>query len=317
MWWMRLCKLRRPAHLVSMLLYLIAGLSLLFLFWFIWRASRVDVRICRRQHRTMAVEVPARIVRWQPKPKWVGDEVIRIKAWSPEMGCRMVAEVFNRQFAERGISVGKTWVSMLLRRRKLDVLRLRRELKHRIPRAMPKNRTWALDLTGEVDLTGRQQMILGVLDHGTRACLRLTALTDKSSLTILRELIAAFRRYGIPTQLRTDNEACFVSRTLVLALTLLGIQHQRTDLHCPWQNGRIERFFGTLKGRLDRILIADGGDLIGKLFEFRRWYNHVRPHQHLSGLTPAEAWAGRGKSMRSPSRFTAWDGWLTGWWFPS
>lgn len=160
-------------------------------------------------------------------------------------------------------------------------------------------------------------MILGLLDHGTRACLRLVKLTDKSSLTILRELIVAFRRYGIPPQLRTDNEACLVSRTLRLALLLLGIQHQRMKLHCPWQNGRIERFFGTLKGRLDRILIADGDDLACKLFEFRCWYNHVRPHQHLFGLTPAEAWSGRGKSTRSPAWFTAWDSRLTGWLFPS
>lgn len=229
----------------------------------------------------------------------------------------MIAEVFNRQFAERGISVGKTWVSLLLRRRKLDVLRLRRELKHRVPPPMPKNRTWALDLTGKADLSGRQQMILGLLDHGSRACLRLTALSDKSSLTILRELIVAFRRYGIPARLRTDNEACFVSQTLRIALVLLGIRHQRTELHCPWQNGRIERFFGTLKGKLDRILVADRDDLLDKLFEFRCWYNHARPHQHLAGLTPAEAWANREKSTRSPAWFNAWDGRLTGWLFPS
>ncbi len=26
---------------------------------------------------------------------------------------------------------------------------------------------------------------------------------------------------------------------------------------------------------------------------FRFWYNHVRPHQHLDGLTPAQHWSGK------------------------
>ena len=34
----------------------------------------------------------------------------------------------------------------------------------------------------------------------------------------------------------------------------LGIRHQRTEPHCPWQNGRVERFFGTLKASLDRLV---------------------------------------------------------------
>ena len=38
-----------------------------------------------------------------------------------------------------------------------------------------------------------------------------------------------------------------------LALRLMGIRHQRIDPHCPWQNGRIERFFGTLKPHLRQL----------------------------------------------------------------
>jgi putative transposase len=153
-------------------------------------------------------------------------------------------------------------------------------------------------------------------DHGTRACLRLSALPSKSSLTLLHELIAAFRRFGCPRTLRVDNEACLASRSVRAALGLLGIRLQRTDPHSPWQNGRIERFFGTLKARLDRIFIADAPDLRCKLVEFRAWYNHARPHQHLEGRTPAEAWDGRRKSTRSPRFMQGWDGRLVGWFFP-
>jgi transposase InsO family protein len=121
-------------------------------------------------------------------------------------------------------------------------------------------------------------------------------MADKRSLTILRVLIAVFRRYGIPRRIRIDNEACFVSRGLSFALNLLGVRLQRTQPHCPWQNGRIERLFGTLKRQLDRVCIVDAEDLRRKLVEFRLWHNHARPHQHLRGQTPAEAWDGRAKA---------------------
>jgi len=122
------------------------------------------------------------VVRSQPKPPWVRAELIRLKAWSPDLGCRVIAEIFNRQFAERRVSVGKTYVAGILRRSKSDIAYLRRTIKHRIPRPLARNRTWALDLTGKTDLTGRQHMLLGLLDHGTRPawnsqCCRTSAVS--------------------------------------------------------------------------------------------------------------------------------------------
>lgn len=242
--------------------------------------------------------------------------MIRLRAWSPELGCRTLAEAFNRQFAERGMSVSKSHVADVLRRATADVVRMRQQGKHRVPRALPMNRVGAMDLTGKADLSGKQHLMLGLLDHGSRACLRLEALTDKRSLTILRELIVAFRCFGLPRCIRVDNEACFNARLMKGALGLLGIRLQRTDLHCPWQNGRIERFFGTFKQKLDRIAIVDEHDLRVKLVEFRAWYNHARPHQHLGGHTPAEVWDDKPKSTKPPRFVAIWGGFITGWFFP-
>ena len=120
----------------------------------------------------------------------------------------------------------------------------------------------------------------------------------------------AFRRGCV------DNEACFVSATMQIALGLLGIRLQRIQPRCPWQNGRVERFFGTLKQKLSRIAIVDSDDLRTKLAELRCRYNHARPHQHLYGRTLAEAWAGRTKATGTPTYFSGWNGRLVGWFFP-
>ncbi len=63
------------------------------------------------------------------------------------------------------------------------------------------------------------------------------------------KLTESIRRFGKPHAVRTDNEPVFTSRVFRLALLLLGIRHQRTDLHSPCQNGQVERFFGTLQHR--------------------------------------------------------------------
>jgi transposase InsO family protein len=234
----------------------------------------------------------------------------------PGTGCRGLSDIFNRLFfSKRRMTVGKTFVSELLRKHRYEIDIVRRHIKNARPKRVPKNFVWALDLTGKGTLDGRTRLVLGILEHASRAALCLEALESKSSWTLISKLIEAIRRYGKPRAVRTDNEAVFTSRTFRLAVALLGIRHQRTDPGCPWQNGRAERFFGTLKGKLDHLAVDSMEALSNALVEFRFFYNHVRPHQNLAGLTPAEAWAGDASFARLSVReywFEAWDGLLRG-----
>lgn len=157
---------------------------------------------------------------------------------------------------------------------------------------MPRNRVWGCDLLVKTDRQGQPHLVLAILDHASRACLRLQRLSDKSSLTLFHELIEAVKRYGRPTFVRTDNEAVLVSRLFRLGLWALGIRQQRIQPGCPWQNGRAERFIGTVKRELAREPVADENELSTRLREIRTWYNHDQPHDHLQGRTPAEVWAG-------------------------
>jgi hypothetical protein len=77
----------------------------------------------------------------------------------------------------------------------------------------------------------------------------------------------------------------------------------------------VERFFGTLKAKLDQLAIESFAALDQASVEFRFFYNHVRPHQNLNGRTPAEAWAGVDPfttKHKGEYWFDAWDGLLTG-----
>jgi putative transposase len=260
---------------------------------FDWLLSWLRQPIRRRRLYTCRQAPPIRRIFAHPKPRWVKHEVIRLKAVMPETGCRTIAHHFNRRWQHRRqMTVSKTYVADTCRHHQYLILTARRKLKHSIPRPMPRNRIWGCDLLTKTDQQGQPHLALAILDHASRACLRLHRLSDKSSWTLLQELVRAIKRYGRPQFLRTDNEAVLVSRLFRLGLWLLGIRQQRIEPGCPWQNGRVERFIGTVKRELAREPITDERELRSTLQEIRTWYNHDRPHDYLQGRTPAEVWAG-------------------------
>lgn len=250
------------------------------------------------------------------KPEWLKHEIVRLKALMPQAGCRAIADICNRRFAAtRKVTVGKTFVHQTLQRHDYEIQVLRRRLKHAKPINVPRNVVWGVDLTGKTDGQGRLHSLLGVLDHGSRALLHLQALPDKTSRTLLACLHEIIHAYGKPQLIRTDNEAIFTSREFRIGLKRLGIRHQRTDPGCPWQNGRIERLFGTLKQKLDQWYVPDFAQLNRDLDLFRHWYNRIRPHQNLDGRTPAEVWCGADPYTKPPAHehwFEAWGGLLAG-----
>jgi transposase InsO family protein len=129
-------------------------------------------------------------------------------------------------------------------------------------------------------------------------------------------LLDIIEKHGKPKIIQTDNEPVFVSRVFRWGLAFLGIRHRRTEPHCPWQNGRVERFFGTFKHYADKA-VFNAKYLQEALGEFAVWYNFVRPHRHLEGRTPGEAWSGVEPCGQAPNvcrRFSAWRGMLRGYW---
>ncbi len=257
----------------------------------------------------------SKYVGFQAKPKWVTKEVIRLKAHIPNAGCRKIAHVFNRLYSYKGITVGKTYVNDVIRKYHYEILQKRKSMKTMKPRHVPPNLIWGCDLTGKTDTNGKLTMLFGIIEHHSRLNLSLVPLKSKQSIVLVQNLLMAIKKYGKPKIIRTDNESVFTSKLFQFALWILDIKHQRIDLAQPWQNGRIERFFGTLKESLNQWQVASFENLEKSLIQFRFWYNHVRPHQNLGGKTPAEMWNKVdvfSKKYKKKYWFEAWDGLLTG-----
>jgi putative transposase len=114
---------------------------------------------------------------------------------------------------------------------------------------------------------------------------------------------AAFREYGMPEGIRTDNGAPFASRAVAGLSRLsvwwmkLGIVPERIEAGHPEQNGRHERMHRTLKQEVTQPAAANRREQQRMMDRFREEYNQVRPHEALQMQTLAEVYA------RSPRRF--------------
>lgn len=250
----------------------------------------------------------------RPKPPAVREWVLR-RHREAGGSARALAIEFTRAHAGQAMSVSHNTVRQWLASCCARSDQVREATRNRVPPHIPANRRWGLDCTGKADVTGRVHCILGAIDHGTRFVPLLVRLGTQDAQAILAHLRATIERYGRPQYFRTDNASVFRSEVFRVGLASLGILHEFTKLGSPWENGRIERFFLTLKQQLNRVVPRDGEALDKMLAEFATWYNEIRPHQHLHGFTPWEVWRGIDPYQTVPEaiqRFEAWGGMLKG-----
>lgn len=164
------------------------------------------------------------------------------------------------------------------------------------------NQTWCADFKGWFRTgDGTRCDPLTITDAHSRylLCCQIAAKTDTVHVEALFD--AAFRQYGLPEVIHTDNGAPFASRApgglsrLSMRWVRLGIVAQRSRPSCPQDNGRHERMHRTLK---QETLRPPARNLQRQQDAFHTWqkrYNEDRPHESLAYQTPASCYA---KSLR-------------------
>lgn len=108
----------------------------------------------------------------------------------------------------------------------------------------------------------------GIVDHGSRLNVALRWLKGFNGWTFLGCVFLAIGQFGRPVTIKTDNHAVFHSRLVKRVLHWAGIRQRFARPASPWENGRIERFFGTLKSCLHGYVIGDTRHLAQALADF-------------------------------------------------
>ena len=163
------------------------------------------------------------------------------------------------------------------------------------------NAVWCADFKGWF-LAGNGERCepLTLCDAGSRYLLRCQLLLGTSYGQVKPVMEAAFREYGLPGALRTDNGPPFATLAvgglsrLAVWWVKLGIMPERIDPGKPQQNGRLERLHQTLKREAASPSASPSARTWRQqqqaLERFRNEYNEQRPHEALGQQTSASCY---------------------------
>lgn len=210
-----------------------------------------------------------------------------------------ICDILSRKNGSRLVS--PSGVYNIIKRSGMNVLRTEtKELKRKIIQEKPGElghidcHYIKKDLIGD----GKKQYYLVCVIDGYSRIAWAEVVEDIKSLTVMFATMRLFNALKANYQIKfekvlTDNGAEFASRNntkqhpFERMLLEVGVSHKYTRPYRPQTNGKVERFWRTIK---DDLLESGGFESVAKLeeelFKYMIYYNEIRPHQSLNGKTP-------------------------------
>src|SRR2546425_12803632 len=230
-------------------------------------------------------------------PEGIEQMVLELRQAHMRWGPRKLQRVLERDEPGRAWPATST-IGALLKREGLVVARKKRwrtaPYSEPLAHADGANRVWCADFKGWFRTADGERIDpLTISDAHSRYLLRCQAVEKADTARVQAIFEAAFREYGMPQAIRTDNGAPFASPAVAGLSRLavwwikLGIVPERIAAGHPEQNGRHERMHRTLKQETAQPPAANRRKQQRALDRFRQEYNQVRPHEALEMQTPA------------------------------
>ena len=236
--------------------------------------------------------------------------ILGIKKEYPSWGAPKIREKLLREFPMIRPPAVST-VHAVLDRNRLVKRRKRRRQRAKgteLRAAHAPNGLWCADFKGEFMLGNKRYCYpLTITDYCSRYLLACEGLSSTRSQFAFSVFERAFKDFGLPGAIRTDNGVPFASPNALFGLSKLavwwlrlGIQIQRIKPGCPQQNGRHERMHLTLKEEATKPASFNFLQQQERFDRFAAVYNLERPHQSLGGAYPGELYTPSARAYTQP-----------------
>jgi putative transposase len=162
-------------------------------------------------------------------------DISELAGQHPRYGYRRIWALLRRKRSINRKRVHRLWKRARLQVKRAVHRRPRRNRPAALAAAYP-NHVWAYDFVEDY-----------ALDEFTREGLDIDVDTSSSAERVIGRLEDLIARYGAPAYLRSDNGPEFVAIAIQAWLARQQIATLYIDPGCPWQNGKQERFNGTVR----------------------------------------------------------------------
>jgi transposase InsO family protein len=231
-------------------------------------------------------------------PDPIADLIVKARKDHPSWGPKKLRALVGEQHPELVVPAASTIGDLLKRNGLIRPRRRRLRVPLHSSPLQPSDRPnglWAADFKGHFALGDRSRCHpLTMSDDYSRYLLKCEGLSEPRMDPVRVQFERAFREFGMPERIRTDNGAPFASIGLggLTELSVwwikLGIVPERIVPGKPEQNGRHERMHRTLKDEATRPPCATLVEQQRAFDRFRHEYNDVRPHEALAQKPPAK-----------------------------
>lgn len=232
-------------------------------------------------------------------PFEVENLIVRLKRERPSWGAPKIREIISNKYPSIKIPATSTVHSILDRHELVNKRRERNKFKAMasyLSTPHKPNDLWCVDFKGQFRMGDKNYCYpLTLSDFVSRfliSCEALSSTEEKPCFSVFEE---AFKEYGLPDAIRSDNGIPFAGGTSLWNLTRLsvwwirlGIKLERIEPGNPQQNGRHERMHRTLKLEATHPARSNLLQQQETFDKFKARFNCERPHQALDMKRPAE-----------------------------
>jgi putative transposase len=162
---------------------------------------------------------------------------------------------------------------------------------------------WHIDVS-HINICGTFYFLCSILDGYSRFVIHWEIRETMKEFEVETIIQRAREQFpGERPRIISDNGPQFIAKDFKEFIRICGMTHVRTSFYYPQSNGKMERWYKTLKTGCIRLTtplsLEDAQRLVA---QFVAYYNTVRLHSAIAYITPADKLAGRAEAIWTARR---------------
>lgn len=233
-------------------------------------------------------------------PPAVRNQIVEMKQSEPELGTHKISNFLKRLFFMKAspetirkvLHEESLMPETVKPKKKAMIRRTPEEIEGGQSYSKAPNGMWQSDIS-QFLLQTQTIYLIGFMDDYSRFITGLGVYHSQKTLQVIETFRRAAGEYKAPKEMLTDNGRQYSTwrgrSEFDKEMARSQVRHITSRPHHPQTQGKIERFWKTIKEELlTRTIFSGFEDLQERVRLWVQYYNFRRPHQGIGGLCPAD-----------------------------